>query len=46
MKENYEDKKYDPEVERLAEGLSQAVKKLLIPMAILIAIAVVILLAR
>lgn len=44
MKENYEDKKYDPEVERLADLLARVTKRVLLPVAIVIALVVVVLL--
>ena len=44
MKENYEDKKYDPEVERPADLLARVTKRVLLPVAIVIALVVVVLL--
>lgn len=44
MKENYDEKNYDPEVERLADLLSRVTKRVLIPLAILVALVVVVLL--
>lgn len=44
MKENYDEKNYDPEVERLADLLARVTKRVLLPVAIVIAIVVVVLL--
>jgi hypothetical protein len=44
MKENYDEKNYDPEVERLAALLARVTKRVLLPVAIVIALVVVVLL--
>lgn len=44
MKENYDEKNYDPEVERLADLLARVTKRVLLPVAIVIALVVVVLL--
>lgn len=46
MKENDDYKNRDPEMEQQAENLARDLKKMLIPIAILIVLTVVILLAR
>ena len=44
MKKNYDEKNYDPEVERLADLLARVTKRVLLPVAIVIALVVVVLL--
>ena len=46
MNENDDDKNRDPEMEQQTENLARDLKKMLIPIAILIVLTVVILLAR